>query len=38
MRDQEVEEFMLERGKEIEMMLISEGGARAHVVRRDRWT
>jgi hypothetical protein len=34
MRDGEVEELMLGRGKRGEMVLVSEEGARAHVVRR----
>ena len=37
MRDDEVEELMLGKGKNGEMMLLNEEGSRAFVVRRDKW-
>jgi len=37
MRDDQVEEMMLGRGKRGEMMLVNEEGSRACVVRRDKW-
>lgn len=36
MRDEEVEELMVGKGKGGQMVLVGEEGSRAHVVRRDR--